>query len=413
MKDGKKDRTYKVIVTAIVTAAGLVLGLWLFAHRDHIIPQETNTVSVNILVSLNNNQGNKSRYEEFFQRYHASQSDILVVPFYVISDTHVMLKLIYSKQANQTYDIACMGADQMISLTDLNLVTPMDEYILKSKGLAWLNQIRPVMLADAMKDGKIFSIPFSRSATLLYYNKDQITDIGDCIDLKELLAKADVQYQEHLVPELMAPVNYLLLETVAHQKAYHAKDRFSLSEEDKVEILSQYQKAIQDHIIIKYSENDIVNFDKFIQGDIEMLVASSVYYNDIADKTTFSLGCSPLELYKDVTFPLQGNNFYMVSQPDDSRYAEVWKAVEGLVDYGFTEDNLSIMKQDAQTEPFCHISHYGYNNTSGMAVTQNSKIRLLTESMIINLLKGNETAKELTEQLQMQVDELLKQQPEG
>lgn len=374
----------------------ILLCVIVIRPKQVIKPTKT---TIHILVSLGGDQGNKHRYETYFQTFNQSQQEIEMIPFYVASDTHAVMKLIYSKQANQSYDIACLGADQIVTLADMNLVVALDEFILKNKGLSWLNQIRPIMLADAIREGEMYSVPFTRGAMALYYNQDKITGIGDSITLLELLLQKT---------KLMAPVNHLLMEAIVHQRAYGMKGEFILNEGDKVDLLNQYQKAMQENMIEKYMENGTQYFNRFTRGGVDMLVAGSEYYDELADQVSFSLGCVPLELYPEVSFPLQGNNLYLVNQEDEQKHTQVWNVMENMIDYGIPEGSFSILKEPSQgNEAFYQIANYDYNNASGLAIRQNSKIRLLTESMIINLLQGEGGAKKSLTQLQKQVDEFL------
>lgn len=402
MKSKKTSRIRGVIV---IGACLILICLALLRPPKMTEPEQS---TVHILVSLNNNQGNRERYEKYFQRFNKSQSEIKIIPSYVVSDTHAMLKLIYSKQANQTYDIACMGANQIISLTDMELVIGMDELILKSKGLSWLNQIKPIMLADSMRAGTIYSLPFTRGAMVLYYNQDKITNVKNSITLMDILTEAAKQYDTHKRPKLMVPLEQLLLDMVVQQSIYSTKQKLKLYEKNKVDLLTEYQNAVEKNVIIKFVENGIQSFDKFINGQVDMMVAGSEYLDVIAGQLPFTLGCIPVETYADMTFPLQGNNLYLVNQSDDIKHTEVWNVIDKLLDYGIPKGSFPISNEFGRgSELFRQIFNYDYNSTSGLAVSQSSKIRSLTESMIVNLLQGEGDAKASMQQLQKQVDIIL------
>ncbi|HIU74779.1 MAG TPA: extracellular solute-binding protein [Candidatus Pelethocola excrementipullorum] len=392
-------------------AALFLIGVLIWRGWSYLdTPRETNqAITVNLLISMNNDLGNKARYESYIDSFNQEHKQIQIKPYYVTSDTHAMLKLIYSKEANLNYDIALMGADQMVSLLDMDLLVPMDKYVLQDKGLGWLQTIRPIMMADSMEDGQLFSLPFTRNVSVVYYNKDKVTINGGTLDLYQLLGEGKKLYEKNGSPRVMAGVEEILLDAFTYQQPYTATEHFQMNTIEKVELLELYYQARQDQYLIDYSSlNGVRSYQPFIEGEADILIGNSAYYEELQEDLNFPLGAVPLELFQDISFPLQGNNLYLLKRSDRSDYDAVWSVMEAMIDYGAPKGNLSILKEPKQEDKsLVPIFNYDYNNYSGLTVPQNSKIRRLIEIMIKNHLKNGGDAKESLDQLQDQIDSIL------
>ena len=66
--------------------------------------------------------------------------DVKVSATFVESDTLVFLKLLYAGKGYH-YDVVCMGDDSMLSAAEQKLIYPMDEFVMRDLGLAWLDAV--------------------------------------------------------------------------------------------------------------------------------------------------------------------------------------------------------------------------------------------------------------------------------
>lgn len=411
MKKDEIKKRLKLRIWMILAVLFLIVVLsWRVWSSIDTAKETKKMISVNLLISMNNDLGNQSRYESYIDSFNQEHKDIQIKPFYVTSDTHAMLKLIYSKEANLNYDIALMGADQMASLLDMDLLVPMDKYVLKDKGLSWLQTIRPVMMAESMKDGQLFSLPFTRNVSVVYYNKDKVTINGGTLDLYQLLDEGKKLYEKYGSPKVMASVEEILLEAFTYQQPYTITDHFQMNTIEKIELLDLYYQAMQNHYLLDYSSlNGVRSYQKFVEGDADILIGNSAYFEELQEGLSFSLGAVPLELFQDISFPLKGNNLYLLKHSEEPDYDTTWTVMEAMVDYGVLDGNLSILKETKQESNSLNtIYNYDYNNYSGLTVPQNSKIRRLIEIMTKNHLKNGGNARESLDQLQDQIDSILR-----
>lgn len=75
--------------------------------------------------------------------------------------------------------LAVMLATDLFDLMNAGYIEPLDPYLNKMKNKdAYLSDFLPAFLENSRFDGKIWSLPFQRSAVVLYYNKDLLKQNG-------------------------------------------------------------------------------------------------------------------------------------------------------------------------------------------------------------------------------------------
>lgn len=75
--------------------------------------------------------------------------------------------------------LAVMLASDLYDFINLDYIAPLDDYVAKmANGQAYLNDFYPAFLANSRYEGKLYSIPFQRSAVVLYYNADMFSAAG-------------------------------------------------------------------------------------------------------------------------------------------------------------------------------------------------------------------------------------------
>lgn len=85
-----------------------------------------------------------------------------------------------------------MLATDLYDLMNAGYIIPLDNLLSEVKDKdAYLNDIFPSFLENSRYDGKIWSLPFQRSAVVMYYNKDLFKEAGlNAPDSWDALAKA-------------------------------------------------------------------------------------------------------------------------------------------------------------------------------------------------------------------------------
>ncbi|MEW6242351.1 MAG: ABC transporter substrate-binding protein [Chloroflexota bacterium] len=75
--------------------------------------------------------------------------------------------------------LAVLLATSLYDLINADYIAPLDEYVASmDNGDAYVNDFLPAFLANSYYDGQLWSIPFQRSAVVLYYNADMFEQAG-------------------------------------------------------------------------------------------------------------------------------------------------------------------------------------------------------------------------------------------
>lgn len=389
------------LLNGIILIAVLVLVLFGY-NRWYQQPAATNEkTELSIIVSLSGDWGYQKQYQKMIEAYNRQQETVHLIPYFAESDSHVILKLLYSKQANQRYDIACLGSDQVMALLDMELIEPLDEYLLQDFGIAWMNERPPQQWANSLKAGNIYSLPFFGFYPVLYYNQELLDLSRDRISVAELLALAGQSGGQQHRPGLLLPVDAYLgdLLTVASQdqigRSAEREHTLQLLAPEKSEMMERFAAAVSSGAVINYKENNGSQIDDFLNGHVPMLAASSYYQSQLDGLTGFPLGQATLMIDDQTEFPVKGGWLYLVRQSDSGSYPAGWQAIQALYQLGEQQGTI------------CTANQY-----SGMAVKQNSKIRRMIEVALVRMWNEELPADEVLAQLQLQIDELLREEDE-
>ena len=75
--------------------------------------------------------------------------------------------------------LAVLLATGLYDLINADYIASMDQYVAAMEnGQAYLDDFLPAFMANSYYDGQLWSIPFQRSAVVLYYNADKFADAG-------------------------------------------------------------------------------------------------------------------------------------------------------------------------------------------------------------------------------------------
>lgn len=376
---------------------------------------------INILISLDGNNGNKEIFEKHISSFNKNDSKIQVIPYFVQSDVEAILKLIYVKEANQEYDIACLGSNQIYSLVELGLIEPIDSYVAESFGTNWLEQMIPISMANSTVDGKLWSIPMMRNARVALFNKNLINYTGNAITLQKLLLLAEEQYNKTNKTSLLAPLSGVLTEYISYNSpfdsiSFNKKGKYlNIIDENKINMLDIAQKGVENKSIKSYTENAMKGIEEFLDGNICTLVSNTYYANKLINTANFPISYIPLMLDENTSFPLQGSNLYLIKQSDKTEYMTSWNALQkfceiaaedveiinnGHIPITFSQKKNCINSGSIDNPSYLNAIKRTYNGYSGMAINQNTKINLLLENMLGNILNNKYEADKGLEEIQ-------------
>ncbi len=112
--------------------------------------------------------------------FEKQNPDIDVEPVYAGNYNQTMQKVQTAVLGSNPPDIAVVEISELFSLLQMEALIPLDDYIEKEGGKAFLDDFYPGFLGNAYgRDGKIYGFPFQRSTPILYWNKDMFQAAAD------------------------------------------------------------------------------------------------------------------------------------------------------------------------------------------------------------------------------------------
>ena len=69
-------------------------------------------------------------------------------------------------------------AAELHSLRDMDILAPIEEIDAGAETRAWLGGFFPAFMANSLAEGKTWSVPFQRSTSVYFYNKEQFREAG-------------------------------------------------------------------------------------------------------------------------------------------------------------------------------------------------------------------------------------------
>lgn len=104
--------------------------------------------------------------------FEALHPDIRIKPVYAGSYDDTIAKAITAFKGGHAPPLAMIGAIQVFSLIDLDAIVPIDQLANSPEDKAWLDGFFPAFMANGTVDGHVWSVPFQRSTSVLYWNKN-------------------------------------------------------------------------------------------------------------------------------------------------------------------------------------------------------------------------------------------------
>ena len=103
---------------------------------------------------------------------------VKIKPIYAGDYVQTIGKALIAIKGGDIPECAILLAADIITLTDENAVTPLDDLVKTAEDKAWLESFYPAFMENARLKGKTYAIPFQRSTPVLYWNKDAFKEAG-------------------------------------------------------------------------------------------------------------------------------------------------------------------------------------------------------------------------------------------
>lgn len=406
----------------LIALAAVAAGGAIFAAARRYTPAQDNagreTVELNLLMSL----GGDGMREEYMRRrldaYGELNPDVKVSATFVESDTLVFLKLLYAGKGYH-YDVVCMGDDSMLSAAEQKLIYPMDEFVMRDLGLAWLDAVPGACLENTVSGGKIYGLPFLKSRLKVYYRDEGggagksggtggngaagagvaggngaagaggAGEIPAPVSLEALLQTSGGK-------RLGLPVSVLLRDLLlsTDSSGWDAllgeTERYQVDRPERAALLRAMKTGLERGTLVDGDNQTLM--EEFAGGRLDAVVLEETYGEELERRAGETLSVAGLWRTEQTPWLLQGCNLYLANRGIPHDYGPAWELVEYLVRNG---------EFDARTGEERDMD---YKRTLSR---KNTKAYLIVDRMIADFLHGDEDCGELLRGLQSQLDTAL------
>ena len=406
----------------LIALAAVAAGGAIFAAARRYTPVQDNagreTVELNLLMSL----GGDGMREEYMRRrldaYGELNPDVKVSATFVESDTLVFLKLLYAGKGYH-YDVVCMGDDSMLSAAEQKLIYPMDEFVMRDLGLAWLDAVPGACLENTVSGGKIYGLPFLKSRLKVYYRDEgggagKSGGVGEHGAAGAGVAGGNGAAGAGGAGEIPAPVSLeALLQTSGGKRLglpvsvllrdlllstdssgwdalLGETERYQVDRPERAALLRAMKTGLERGTLVDGDNQTLM--EEFAGGRLDAVVLEETYGEELERRAGETLSAAGLWRTEQTPWLLQGCNLYLANRGIPHDYGPAWELVEYLVRDG---------EFDARTGEERDMD---YKRTLSR---KNTKAYLIVDRMIADFLHGDEDCGELLRGLQSQLDTAL------
>ncbi|RGX30842.1 extracellular solute-binding protein [Enterocloster asparagiformis] len=406
----------------LIALAAVAAGGAIFAAARRYTPVQDNagreTVELNLLMSL----GGDGMREEYMRRrldaYGELNPDVKVSATFVESDTLVFLKLLYAGKGYH-YDVVCMGDDSMLSAAEQKLIYPMDEFVMRDLGLAWLDAVPGACLENTVSGGKIYGLPFLKSRLKVYYRDEgggagKSGGVGENGAAGAGVAGGNGAAGAGGAGEIPAPVSLeALLQTSGGKRLglpvsvllrdlllstdssgwdalLGETERYQVDRPERAALLRAMKTGLERGTLVDGDNQTLM--EEFAGGRLDAVVLEETYGEELERRAGETLSAAGLWQTEQTPWLLQGCNLYLANRGIPHDYGPAWELVEYLVRDG---------EFDARTGEERDMD---YKRTLSR---KNTKAYLIVDRMIADFLHGDKDCGELLRGLQSQLDTAL------
>lgn len=379
---------------AIALAACLIVGCE-EKPKETEVPEEK--ININLLVSTGGDSLRTGYITKEIEKLEETNEQYNIEVTFVESDTMAFLKLLYSN--GESYDIAGLSGESVVSAVKQNLVAPLDDFIMRDYGLEWMNKMPEIFMENTSWKGKIYAIPFVKSRLAYYERKgsdgDKTNSQPQALTIWEVMDRASE------TNKLSLPVGIIIKDLLLSRKAGSwvlEKEviPYKVDTMKNEEFLRIIEKKRQTEIL--FEENYEKEIENFIDGQVNGLILDETYENRLnAGNTQQSWNKYGVRIDNSVPWLVQGYNLYLVNKPDSQNYENAWEVMKYLTD----SQNL-LYKEWENKEKEDRIYYRRISSE------YNTKIQLMTDRMISEFFHNSQETEEMLLGLQKEIENILK-----
>lgn len=380
--------------------------------------------------------------EEMIGRFEEANPDIKVNPVYSGTNPETLSKVLTAARAGQPPAIAIMTALDMFTLVDEDIITPIEDLLTSEDDKAWLAGFEPAFMWNSQYEGKTWAVPFQRSTTLFYWNKDafkvagldpeigpqnwkEIVDFATKLTVKD--ASGNVTQWGVQAPSTLVP--YWILQGYAAQNGARLGDETGKKTYfDKPEViealqfwadLGQKQKVMKPGVI-EWATNP----KDFLEGRAAMITTTSGNLTNIKNTAKFPIGVQIMPEHKQRGAPTGGSNMYIMKDAPAEQQAAAFKlakflastelAAEWSIKTGYVATRVDAWETEAMKAYIKEFPLAGVSRSQmpylvpEFSTHDSQRVQRVIDDAIQATLVGSKTAEEALTGAQQEAERILK-----
>lgn len=372
--------------------------------------------------------------ETMVSDFNTANAGIKVTPIFAGNYQDTMTKVQAAKP-----EVAVLQATDVFTLTDADLIAPIDEYIAADKdGQAYMSDMLPAFMANSKLNGKTWSVPFQRSTVVMYYNKDLFkaanldpekapTNWDQLVEFGKKLTKPDGSQWGVEIPSDGNPswtFSSFFYEAGAKpvndagtEVAFNSPEIASAM--DFITGLSKTHKVMPTGVI---KWNDVPN--DFVAGKVAMIYHTTGTIGAVKSKMDpAKIGVAALPAGKQPGSPTGGGNLYILKSTKekqdaswkfirfmtDSERVAKWSVDTGYIPYRKSATETSTWKEAVKAFPGYGTAAGAMKDAAGeIASHQNQQVLKALGDQLQAIIGGSKETKPALEQAQKDAEAILK-----
>lgn len=367
---------------------------------------EDEVKTVNLLISTNGDNLRKEYIQEEIRQFQNENPGYAVEAAFVETDTLAFLKLLYSN-GEFSYDIVGLGGESVVSAVEQGLVYPLDTFITRDYGFQWLNDQPESHMENTVYQGKLYALPFVKSH-LYYYKKKTAERIEEERSTGEKITVWKALEQASESEKMGVPVNILVKDILLSRKPgewelddsqipYQVNTIFAKD-------LLRELKAQNGRSLILYQSYE-KEISDFLSGKIESMILEDSYESKIFSEDKYHLEKYQIYVTDSAPWITQGYNLMLVDKGFRGDYESAWKVMKYMRDSweSLKQTELEMQIEECGSEKFVPEEKVYYKRISSR---YNTKVQLIVDRMISELIHGDQKTDSMLEKLQFQMEKI-------
>ncbi|GAK54777.1 probable glycerol-3-phosphate ABC transporter substrate binding protein [Candidatus Vecturithrix granuli] len=280
--------------------------------------------------------------EAIVKDFEQENPDIRVEPVWGGNYWQNMQKTMAALQAGNPPDVAVHLAIDVVILTDLDAVIPLDEFVAAEGGENFLSDFFPGFMNDLKAGGKVYAIPFQRSTPILYYNKDLFKQAGldpakpptNWQELVEIATKLTVRDASGTTTQwgvIIPDDAWLLMSFMLQNGGRTHSDDFKevyLDDEASIEALQFWVDMAVQHKVMPLHRSFPESVQDFVAGKGAMLIHSTGNLRFVRDSANFEWDVAFLPENKERAVAIGGAGLFIFKGIPRENQEAAWKFIK-------------------------------------------------------------------------------------